>query len=531
LDAFRDSCNDSIRICPSYFTEQEVEEQSVPGGACICPYPTFPLFGRCVPDLDKSVLSDALSENVTKVVDALKDVLFSFPAVGQGITATIELAPIVGMWAAASLIIGFLWIALLRCAAPLIVYLSVILVPIVVVLIGIGLWLYGENAFLFQDHENSNRICAIVCFGIAFILVVIIIFLWSRLKAAVQIVRIAARALGSNLTSLAAPFLSLLILAVFWGIVITSCAFNYSAAKFAIVEKSVGDDEGAQTRPYLSFEFDRNLQYVLVFHVVYLLFISVHVYFTNYSAQSSAIVDWYFLEDKGSRCNCRCLYGFRLALTKGLGPIALSSLVMTPIYVLILICEYLDQKSKMQPDAIPALVKFLIKCMKCCLYCFEKFMRYLNKVLLTVSQIYNTSWWRSAKITIDVLLSDAVMTAVMTGVTTFVIFLSKVVVAGLATIGFICYLTYIGDETAGWVFPAFIVFFLGFIVAAFILGMFTNFIDIIFVCYQADCDITNSGCIRPLYISEEMGTLVDDLKTSQGDSKVEGAPVKDSDGE
>jgi hypothetical protein len=460
---------------------------------------------------------------VTRVLNAFKDILFNLPEVGQGLTATIELAPIIAMWVGGSLVIAFIWIFFLRFLTGFIVYLTVILVPIVVVIIGVGLWLYGENAFLFRDHANANRICAGVCFGIAAIIVVVIIFLWTKLKAAVQIIKIAARALGSNLTSLASPIISLLLLSVFWAITIGSCVFNYTSAKFTIITKD------PDSKLYLSFYLNRDLQYILVFNLVYLIFISVHVYFTNYYAQSSAIVDWYFSENKGKVCNLRCLYGFGLALTKGLGPIALSSLIMTPIYILILICEYLDQKSKLQPEAIPVFVKFLIKCMKCCLYCFEHFMRYLNKVLLTVSQIYNTGWWKSARLTIDVLMSDVLMTAVMTGVTTFVVFISKVVVAGLATVGFICYLKYIGDETAGWIFPAFIVFFLGFIVSAFILGMFTNMIDVVFVCYQADCDITSSGAAgRALYISEEMGDMVDDLRQAPAGTKVEGVQIDET---
>jgi hypothetical protein len=527
--AFSDSCNDSIRVCPAWFSQAEKEEERRPGGACICPYPTSPMFGRCVPKIDRSMLDEELISNVTALLEAFKNVLFSLPEIGQGITATIELAPIIAMWVGASLVIAFIWILLLRCAAPVIVYVSVILVPIVVAAIGAGLWLYGEHAFLFRDHKNANRYCAGVCFGIAFVLLVIVVFLWSKLNAAVQIVRIAARAIGGNVTSFGAPFLSLIILAVFWVIAIGSCVFNYSAASFEIADRAYNPFQPENSKPFLQFTVDRDLQYVLVFHVVYLIFISVHVYLTNYYAQSCAIVEWYFMEAKGPICNCRCFHGFALALTKGLGTIALSALVMTPIYVLILICEYLDRKSKLDPEAIPLFVRFLIKCMKCCLYCFEKFMRYINKILLTVSQIYNTSWWKSAKITIDVLLSDTLMIAIMTGVTTFIMFISKIVVAGLATIGFICYLKYIGDETAGWVFPAFIVFFLSFVIAAFILGMLTNVIDIVFVCYQADCDLTSSGAIRPLYISDEMTVMVDDLKTSQAGLKVEGK-LEDVDG-
>jgi hypothetical protein len=448
----------------------------------------------------------------------MKNVIFATPAVGQGITATIELSSIIAMWVGASFVISFIWIGLLRCVTGAIVYISVILVPITVAAVGAGLWLYGENAFVFRDYDNSHRYTAGVCFGIAVIILFVVIFLWGKFKAAVAVIKIAARAFSANVTALAAPLLSILLLAIFWAITIASCVFNYTSAEFTI-----GLRESTKT-PYLTYDLDKNLQYVLVFHLVYLVFISVHIYFTNYYAQSSAIVEWYFKPDKGSLCNCRCLYGFGLALTKSLGTIALSALIMTPIYLMILACEYLDRKSKEAGETIPCFVKFLITCMKCCLYCFEKFMRYLNKSLLTCSQIYNIGWWKSAKLTIDLLVSDVVMTAIMNGITSFIIFLSKVAVGALATVGFICYLKYIGDETAGWVFPAFIVFFLSYIVGAFILGLFTNTIDIVFVCYQADVDLAENE--EEMYISQEMGDMVDDLKATAGDGKVEGEKIE-----
>ena len=44
---------------------------------------------------------------------------------------------------------------------------------------------------------------------------------------------------------------------------------------------------------------------------------------------------------------------------------------------------------------------------------------------MTFSQIYNVGWWKSAKLTVSVLMSDVLMVAIMTGITNFVIFLSK----------------------------------------------------------------------------------------------------------
>jgi hypothetical protein len=49
-----------------------------------------------------------------------------------------------------------------------------------------------------------------------------------------------------------------------------------------------------------------------------------------------------------------CIYGF--SVHKGLGTIALSALVMTPLDILRVICGSLDRKSKLEREAIPLFV-------------------------------------------------------------------------------------------------------------------------------------------------------------------------------
>jgi hypothetical protein len=515
LLAMTDNCSNSDRICPAWITE---DEERKAGGACRCPYPTTEFLNRCVPDDFKSVAASLTHEMLT-VLEVLKQALYAIPGVGQRINAVIKLAPTIGIFAVISIVVSFLWVLLLRCMAPVIVYLVVLLVPALFVALGVWVWFHGTHSFIFQiDHgsDKSHKIVAGVCWAIAAVLVLILIFLCDKLKAAVAVIRISARAIGANWTIMFAPLISVLLLVIFWGVLAVSSLWNYSAASLTLKWNE------HRKHVMLSYDIDKNLQHLLIFNLVYAIFIAAHIYFTNYYAQSAAIVDWYFMpeDEKGSSCNCRCLRGFGLALFKALGTITISALIMTPLYILIVICEYLDAKSKQDPDSISLLIKCLIKCMKCCLYCFEKFLRYLNKCLLTFAQIFNTHWCRSVKLTFDVLLSDVVMTLLMNGITAFIIILSKLVVAALTTLGFIIYVKHADGAESSWAIPAFFVFFLSFLASSFIIGIFTNVIDIIFVCYLSDEDLTTNAGV-PMYIDRDTDALVEDLKQQAKDAKVE----------
>ena len=513
VTAIQDSCDDAKRICPPNLTEQQAAAERKKGGLCMCPYPTINIMNRCIPTLEDAV-AQSLAGNVTSMINAVKGIVFSIPGFGQSVMSCVEYWKAILGFAVASLIVAFIWIMLLRCLSCCIVYFVVILVPILIALLGFWFFKYGEGSFG-MTNANSHKYMAYALWALAGLLLLIIIFLWGKLSAAVQVIKISARALGSNMSSLLAPIISIIVALIFWAVIVVSCAYNYTGSDFKIIEKD-GEKQ-------MKLILDQKTQYLLIYNLIFAIYISAHVYFANYYAQSSAIVDWYF-SDKEKMCclNCRCLYGFFLAWTKGLGLITVTALIMTPLYLFIIIMEYIDRKTK--DSTIGVLWQCIIKCMKCCLWCFEKIMKYLNKVLLTLSQIYNTGWCKSAQLTMTVLMKDIIMVLLMNGISTFILFLSKVVCAAITTLCFVLYLKFGVKNPSPWWLAALIVFVLSYLISGFLINMFDNIIDIIFVCYQSDNDLTNNGAIRPLFISGDMDNLIQDFKHAKAKSaKVEPA--------
>jgi len=376
-----------------------------------------------------------------------------------------------------SLFISFLWILLLRCMTGCIVYSVVFLLPIIV--IGMGIWLFFKGdkmdqiSKITEDDKSltAAQITAIVLWGISFIIILIIIFLFRKLKAAVQMLKIAAKALGSNWAVIFIPIISMIIAFLIWALILVSSIYIYTAADFEIRNNKI------------EFEPDKTLRYFLIFNLVYLIFISVQIYFTNYYATSAPIVEWYFSDQSAFGCGCACWRGFLNAITKSLGTITVSSIIMTPLYLFIIFMEYLEAKAKAE-DA-NEFIKCIIKCFKCCLICFAKIIKYLNKTLLTVQQIFNTNWIKSASIVGDVVISDIVMTSLLNGISFFIIFLSKTAVSIICTLLFCFWVDRADTGIGGYLLSAFIVFFVSFIVSSFILAAYDNVIDIIFVCYQS----------------------------------------------
>ena len=79
---------------------------------------------------------------------------------------------------------------------------------------------------------------------------------------------------------------------------------------------------------------------------------------------------------------------------------------------------------------------FLLKCCQCCLWCFEKCMKFLNRNAYIEVAIYGYNFCKAAKKAFTLLTSNMLRVAAINSVGTFVLFLGKAtVVASTVLIG------------------------------------------------------------------------------------------------
>ena len=77
------------------------------------------------------------------------------------------------------------------------------------------------------------------------------------------------------------------------------------------------------------------------------------------------------------------------------------------------------------------LIKAALCVCKCCFWCLEKFMKFLNRNAYIMCAVSGNNFCSSAKDAFFLLLRNAARLAVLTGVVNFLMFLSKIVVVGL----------------------------------------------------------------------------------------------------
>jgi choline transporter-like protein 2/4/5 len=85
--------------------------------------------------------------------------------------------------------------------------------------------------------------------------------------------------------------------------------------------------------------------------------------------------------------------------------VAFGSLIIAIIRMVRTVLEYVEKKcNKFNND----LTKCLLKCCQCCLWCLEKFMRFLNRNAYIMCAVKSTNFCKSAKDAFSLLMRNLV---------------------------------------------------------------------------------------------------------------------------
>uniref|UniRef100_A0A8C9WTR8 Choline transporter-like protein n=1 Tax=Scleropages formosus TaxID=113540 RepID=A0A8C9WTR8_SCLFO len=182
------------------------------------------------------------------------------------------------------------------------------------------------------------------------------------------------------------------------------------------------------------------------------------------------------------------------ALRYHTGSLAFGALILSIVQVIRVLLEYLDHKLK---GAQNKFAKFLLSCLKCCFWCLEKFIKFLNRNAYIMMAIYGKNFCSSARDAFFLLMRNIVRVAVLDKVTDFLLFLGKLLIVGLATedVGFT--LNYY------WV-PILTVVVGSYLIAHGFFSVYAMCVDTLFLCFLEDLERNDGSMERPYYMPESL---------------------------
>jgi hypothetical protein len=151
--------------------------------------------------------------------------------------------------------------------------------------------------------------------------------------------------------------------------------------------KSMGGEETvdastANVTSYTKFTEGQYTTYVLFFNLFGFLWCINFVQGIGMMTIAGAIGQWYFTRPPADGSekdlpNSAVFASFRRVFAFHLGSIALGSFIVAIIQTARAILEYVDRQTKQAQEG-SCIAKYGVKVLKCCLWCFEKCMKYLS---------------------------------------------------------------------------------------------------------------------------------------------------------
>jgi choline transporter-like protein 2/4/5 len=416
--------------------------------------------------------------------------------------------------------------------------------------------------------------------GILFLVVVcLFIFLWQRIRIAIALIEQGSKAVGQSISSLFFPLLPFvlqlvvvawfLIVALYlssWGIPEHRIAFNdrssneianngtwimkdlpdHCSDACAVTElvdnKTVmrtskeGEDcvpeKFNQTCgpacPEISCQFVKYgpnkdyswMQMINVFGLYWGLF-----FFTAFGelVLAGVFAEWYWSNDKSYMPSCVLGSAIWNATVFHLGTIAFGSLIIAIIRMIRTILEYVEKKCKKFNND---LTKCLLKCCQCCLWCLEKFMRFINRNAYIMCAVKSTNFCSSAKSAFNLLMRNLFRVVVLDSVVDFLLFLGKIVIVLLT--GAVSYLAFAGHmpdikdqiPSLNYIYTPVVFIVIGsYCIASSFFGVYNMAVDTLFLCFLEDLERNDGSAERPYSMSISLQKILGKMNEIASESR------------
>ncbi|XP_013864307.1 choline transporter-like protein 2 isoform X2 [Austrofundulus limnaeus] len=455
-----------------------------------------------------------------------------------------------------AMVISLLFIFLMRFLAGIMVW---IIIALVIAVIGYGIFhCYMEYAAL-KGQAGANVTIQELGFQTDFtvylqirqtwlafmiilaitevIIILLLIFLRKRILIAIALIKEASKAIRYMMFSLIYPLVTFLLLAIviaYWAVTAVFLStsneaiykiFNTSACEYsrqncdpANYSTSSMKTQCPDSQCLFAFYGGETVYHKyligLQFYNVFLLFWCANfVIGLGQMTLAGAFASYYWAFSKPKDIPKSPVFSsMGRALRYHTGSLAFGSLILAIVQVIRVLLEYLDHKLK---GAQNKFAKFLLCCLKCCFWCLEKCIKFLNRNAYIMIAIYGKNFCTSAKDAFLLLLRNVVRVVVVDKVTDFLLFLGKLLVVGL--VGVFAFFFFSGrvqafQNTAPnlhyyWV-PILTVVIGSYLIAHGFFSVYSMCVDTLFLCFCEDLERNDGSAARPYYMTPSLREIL-----------------------
>ncbi|MFT7811329.1 choline transporter-like protein 4 isoform X1, partial [Arapaima gigas] len=454
-----------------------------------------------------------------------------------------------------AMVLSLIFLLLLRFTAPVLVWLLILGVLAVV---AYGIWhCYWE----YNNYKNSSTTIANLGFTTNFsaylqvketwlafliilciveaILLLVLLFLRKRILIAIALIQESSRAVGHMMSTLLFPIVTFALLIVciaYWGITALYLATSGGPIYKVVALNSTTDClaiNGTETCDPLTFNssaypscpsarcifikynteglFQQNLFNLQIYNVLAFLWCVNFVIALGQCTLAGAFASYYWAFSKpGDIPMFPLSQAFIRSLRYHVGSLAFGALILTIVQFIRIILEYLDHKFRAAQNPC---ARFIMCCLKCCFWCLEKFIKFINRNAYIMIAIYGKNFCVSAKNAFSLLMRNIVRVVVLDKVTDLLLLFGKLLVVG--GVGVLAFFFFSGriqlpNNTFNyaalnyyWV-PIITVIVGSYLIAHGFFSVYSMCVDTLFLCFLEDLERNDGTPQKPYYMSKNL---------------------------
>uniref|UniRef100_A0AAQ4RPT9 Choline transporter-like protein n=1 Tax=Gasterosteus aculeatus aculeatus TaxID=481459 RepID=A0AAQ4RPT9_GASAC len=453
-----------------------------------------------------------------------------------------------------AMVVSMLFLLLLRFTAPVMVW---------VLIVGVlgagayGIWhCYWEYDNYKKDSATISNIGFTTNFNVylhvqetwlAFLIIIsvaegiillTIIFLRTRILIAIALIQESSRAISHMMSTLLYPLVTFVLLLV--------CPYCRCSEAFLahwtfslLVRFSPSQDFNSTDYPgcpsasciFIKYNdegvFQRNLFNLQIYNAVAFLWCVNFIIALGQCTLAGAFASYYWAFTKPNDIPTFPLSAsFIRSLRYHVGSLAFGALILTLVQIARMILEYIDHKTR---EAQNPCARFVLCCLKCCLWCLEKFIKFLNRNAYIMIAIYGKNFCVSAKNAFMLLMRNVVRVVVLDKVTDLLLFFGKLlVVAGVGVLSFFFFSgrillpgnTFRSETLNYYWMPIITVVFGSYLIAHGFFSVYNMCVDTLFLCFLEDLERNDGSIQKPYFMSKNLMKILN--KSNKGQKKVKG---------
>uniref|UniRef100_A0A3Q3X242 Choline transporter-like protein n=1 Tax=Mola mola TaxID=94237 RepID=A0A3Q3X242_MOLML len=441
-----------------------------------------------------------------------------------------------------AMVVSMLFLLLLRFIAPVMVW---------VLIIGVlgagayGIWhCYWEyenykeasitdvgfttNFNVYLQVQETWLAFLIIISVVEAILLLTLIFLRTRILIAIALIQESSKAISHMMSSLLYPLLTFVLLVVcvaYWGTTALNTKYNLFLTHSLILFQSISSPQNFNSSDYSDCPsascmfikyndeglLQRNLFNLQIYNVVAFLWCVNFVIALGQCTLAGAFASYYWAFTKPDDIpTFPVCASFVRSLRYHVGSLAFGALILTLVQLIRILLEYIDHKTKAADNA---LIRFLLCCLKCCFWCLEKFIKFLNRNAYIMIAIYGKNFCVSAKNAFMLLMRNIIRVVVLDKVTDLLLFFGKLLVVG--GVGVLSFFFFSGRillpgetfrfETLNyyWI-PIITVAFGSYLIAHGFFSVYNMCVDTLFLCFLEDLERNDGSLQKPYFMSKNL---------------------------